>query len=125
VAVLLERAGGGMGDSDRPRLVLDEAPEGGRFEAFWLVRGGVADWGPLPADLDAVLERTADALRHPGPSDACEVDEARLVSAWAAANDAPSLELEGGAGAARLSRFLHGAGVPHAPERADAHALAG
>lgn len=124
VAVLLERAGAGMGDSDRPRLVLDEAPEGGVFEAFWLVRGGVADWGPLPADVDAVLARTVDALRHPGPADACEIDEARLVSAWAAANDAAALELEGGVGAARMSRFLRGAGVPLASVRAAERALA-
>ncbi len=57
------------------------------------------------------LERTAAALRSPGPADGDELDEARLVSAWAAANDAPVLELEGGVTGARLARFLRGAGV--------------
>ena len=33
------------------------------------------------------------------------------MSAWAAANDAPVLELEGGVSGARLARFLRGAGV--------------
>lgn len=124
VALLLDRAGSGMGDSDRPRLVLDESPEGGLFEAFWLVRGGVADWGALPGDLETVLERTAQALRHPGPADACAIDEARLVGAWAAANDAAALELEGGVGAARLERFLRGAGVRLVAGRPTAPALA-
>ena len=33
------------------------------------------------------------------------------MTAWAAANDAPVLELEGGVTGARLRRFLRGAGV--------------
>ncbi len=111
LAVLLKRAGRGVGDADRPRLVLDETPEGGAFEAFWLVRGAVADWGALGDDVDELLERTAAALRSPGPADGDALDEARLVSAWAAANDAPVLELEGGVSGARLARFLRGAGV--------------
>jgi len=109
--VLLKRLGRGVGDADRPRLVLDETPEGGGFEGFWLVRGGVADWGELGDDVDAIVERTAAALRSPGPSDGDALDEGRLVSAWAAANDAPVLELEGGVSGARLARFLRGAGV--------------
>ncbi len=56
-------------------------------------------------------ERTAAALRSPGPSGADDLDEARMVTAWAAANDAPVLELEGGVSGARLRRFLRGAGV--------------
>jgi DNA polymerase III subunit epsilon len=111
LAVLLKRAGRGVGDADRPRLVLDEAPEGGTFEAFWLVRGGVADWGALPHDLDEIAERTAAALRSPGPSDGDALDEARLVSSWAVANQALELELEGGVSHTRLARFLRGAGV--------------
>ncbi len=111
LVVLLERAGRGVGDADRPRLVLDETPEGGAFEAFWLIRGGVADWGALPDDLDEIAERTAAALRSPGPADGDALDEARLVSAWAASNQALELELEGGVTRARLARFLRGAGV--------------
>ena len=111
LVVLLKRAGRGLGDADRPRLVLDESPEGGTFEAFWVVRGAVADWGALPADVGEVHERTAAALRSPGPAGAGDLDEARMLTAWAAANDAPVLELEGGVSAARLRRFLRGAGV--------------
>lgn len=111
LVVLLKRAGPGLADADRPRLVLDEAPEGGTFEAFWIVRGAVADWGPLPGDVDELCERTAAALRSPGPAGADDLDEARMVTAWAAANDAPVLELEGGVTGARLRRFLRRAGA--------------
>jgi len=111
LVVLLRRAGRGMGDADRPRLVLDESPEGGTFEAFWLVRGALADWGRVGEDLDAIAERTVAALRAPGPADGDVLDEARLVATWAASNDAPVLELEGGVTRARLTRFLQGAGA--------------
>ena len=48
LVVLLERArAAAWATPTGPRLVLDETPEGGAFEAFWLVRGGVADWGAL------------------------------------------------------------------------------
>jgi DNA polymerase-3 subunit epsilon len=110
LAVLLRRAGP-LGDTARPRLILDEAPEGGAFEGFWLVRGVLADWGPLEGDPDALAERTAAALRAPATGGAEALGEARLVDAWAAANDAPVLELEGGVRPARLGRFLKGAGA--------------
>jgi DNA polymerase-3 subunit epsilon len=119
LAVLLRRAGP-LGDTARPRLILDEAPEGGTFEAFWLVRGVLADWGPLDGDPDALAERTAAALRAPATGGAEALGEARLVDAWAAANDAPVLELEGGVRPARLARFLEGAGVPGARAAAPA-----
>ena len=32
-----------------PRLVLARHPVKERFDAFWLVRGRLVDWGPLPA----------------------------------------------------------------------------
>ena len=57
-------------------------------------------------------ERTARrAALGRAPAGADDLDEARMVTAWAAANDAPVLELEGGVSGARLRRFLRGAGV--------------
>jgi hypothetical protein len=72
-----------------------------RADAFWIVGGRIADWGPLPADADEVAARTDTALaaapaRSLGgwlPAD--ELDEARLVGLWLAGHDeARVLELE-------------------------------
>jgi DNA polymerase III subunit epsilon len=81
------------------RLVLaphPAAPE--RVDAFWIVGGRIADWGPLPADPAEVVARTASALEAaPGaggwlPAD--ELDEARIVGLWLAGHEAtPVLEL--------------------------------
>jgi len=83
------------------RLVLAPHPaEPGRADAFWIVAGRVADWGPLPADPEELAARTDAALAGaPGqaaggwlPAD--ELDEARLVGLWLAGHrDTPVLEL--------------------------------
>ena len=45
------------------RLVLAPHPaEPGRADAFWIVAGRVADWGPLPADPEELAARTDAAL---------------------------------------------------------------
>jgi len=92
-----------------PRLALVAHPrDAHRFDAFWLVDGRVADWGPLdPAD---VWERTAAALRHRHPGAAThvppdEVDEVRLVTTWIAAHRPPTLPLEGRS-RAQVERFV-------------------
>ena len=41
-----------------PRLMLARHPVKPRFDAFWIVRGRLADWGPLPGHSELV-ERTA------------------------------------------------------------------
>jgi DNA polymerase III subunit epsilon len=80
-----------------PQLALVRHPAKERFDAFWVVHGRVADWGPLPGP-EEMAERTAAALeraggaRPPVPPD--EVDEIRIVSTWIAANDPPRLELD-------------------------------
>ena len=86
--MLLARLGGVLAATHaRPRLVLAEHPRGGRFDAFWLVGGRVADWGPL-GDLEDVQRRTAQALRGGDGAGATasltpdEVDEARIVATW-------------------------------------------
>jgi DNA polymerase-3 subunit epsilon len=81
----------------RSRLVLARHPAKDRWDAFWVVAGTVADWGPLP-DADEMAERTERALdarlrgRRAVPPD--EVDEIRIVHTWIAAHDPPRLELD-------------------------------
>jgi DNA polymerase-3 subunit epsilon len=101
-----------------PRLVLARHPVKERFDAFWLVRGRLVDWGPLPGHSDLV-ERTEVALaRPPGravvPAD--EVDEVRLVASWVADHEPPELALEPSPSAPALMRFAADAtAAPPAP----------
>jgi hypothetical protein len=79
-----------------PRLVLARHPVKERHDAFWLVRGRLVDWGPLPAHSELV-ERTRAALaRPPGrsavPKD--EVDEVRIVASWVAEQEPAELALD-------------------------------
>jgi DNA polymerase III subunit epsilon len=95
------------------RLVLaphPAAPE--RRDAFWIVGGRVADWGPLPPDPEEVVARTETALRGaPAPGlggwlPADELDETRIVGLWLAAHDeARTLELDPRPDEARLAAF--------------------
>ena len=81
------------------RLVLARHPVKERWDAFWIVAGRVADWGPLP-DAEELARRTEAALaRRPHaarraaiPAD--EVDEIRIVQSWVAAHEPPQLELD-------------------------------
>jgi hypothetical protein len=98
LAWLLERLEGMLrATHSSPRLVLARHPAKERFDAFWIVRGRVADWGPLPGPTElhnrtsAALERAAPG--RPGVVPPEEVDEVRIVSTWIAANEPPTLEL--------------------------------
>jgi DNA polymerase-3 subunit epsilon len=112
LAVLLERVGGVLRATHaRPRLVLAEHPRGGRFDAFWLVGGRVADWGPIEGEAGEVRARTAAALRsdpaHHGAT-WLSVDEAadhRVVATWLASHETPQLDLMD-ADAATVERFV-------------------
>jgi DNA polymerase III subunit epsilon len=97
-----------------PRLVLARHPVKERFDAFWIVRGRVADWGPLPGPSELV-ERTRAALqrardRRPPPLPAPEVDEVRIVWAWLAEHEPPALDLDPAPGEESLLRWLASAG---------------
>jgi DNA polymerase-3 subunit epsilon len=90
-----------------PRLVLASHPVKERFDAFWLVRGRLVDWGPLPGATELV-ERTERALDHPPgrtvvPAD--EVDEVRIVAGWVAEHEPPELALEPPPGEGALFSF--------------------
>jgi DNA polymerase III subunit epsilon len=91
-----------------PRLVVARHPVKDRFDAFWLVRGRLVDWGPLPGASE-LAERTEEALdRPPGrtvvPTN--EVDEVRIVAAWVAEHEPPELPLDPAPDNARLLGFL-------------------
>ncbi|HWM08333.1 MAG TPA: exonuclease domain-containing protein [Solirubrobacteraceae bacterium] len=96
------------------RLVLAPHPsEPGRADAFWIVAGRVADWGPLPADQEELAART-EAVVAGAPGDALggwlpadELGETRLIGLWLASHaDTPVLELGPGADVAALTRRL-------------------
>jgi hypothetical protein len=78
--------------------VLAAHPVKERFDAFWIVRGRVAHWGPLPGASE-LAERTAAvanrAVRRGAPTVPTEeIDEVRIVAAWVAENEPPSLRLD-------------------------------
>jgi DNA polymerase-3 subunit epsilon len=86
----------------RPRLVLASHPSKPLWDAFWVVGGRVADWGPVAANANELVERTASAMSLAGRSGlpgsaaavpASEVDEVRIVASWMARNEPPALEI--------------------------------
>jgi DNA polymerase-3 subunit epsilon len=100
---LLARLGGVLRATHAgSRLVLAPHPATpSRRDAFWIVGGRVADWGPMPEDPSELVARTEVALRsapRPGlggwlPAD--ELDETRIVGSWLAGHEeARSLELD-------------------------------
>ena len=95
----------------RPRLVLARHPVKPSWDAFWVVGGRVADWGPL-AGAPEVVRRTREVLARPQPRSGPtsvpveEVDEVRIVASWLAGHDAPALPLEEAAIPERLEPFL-------------------
>jgi DNA polymerase-3 subunit epsilon len=108
LAWVLERLEGVLrATHSAPRLVLARHPAKERFDAFWVVRGRLVDWGPLPSHGELV-ERTEAALARPSgrtvvPVD--EVDEVRIVASWIADNEPPGLALEPLPSAPALMRF--------------------
>jgi DNA polymerase III subunit epsilon len=99
VAWLLEKLEGVLQAAHRaPRLVLARHPAKERFDVFWIMQGRLVDWGPLPGPSElvertqAALSRTAPTGRVVVPPD--EVDELRIVAAWVADHEPPTLPLD-------------------------------
>jgi DNA polymerase-3 subunit epsilon len=106
VGALLDRLGGLVRATHAgSRLVLAKHPVKKSWDAFWIVAGRVADWGPLPADPDELSERSRAALTRAARRNVRqvardEVHELRIVSSWLAGDEAWELELDGGADSA-------------------------
>jgi DNA polymerase-3 subunit epsilon len=119
LAWVLERLEGVLrATHSAPRLVLASHPVKDRHDAFWLVRGRLVDWGPLPGHSELV-ERTQVALaRAPGRSvvPVDEVDEIRIVASWVADQEPPELPLDPPPSAPALMRFVAEATAAAAPE---------
>jgi DNA polymerase III subunit epsilon len=109
LAWVLERLEGVLrATHSAPRLVLARHPVKERHDAFWLLRGRLVDWGPLPGHSELV-ERTHAALARTGGRSAVpkdEVDEVRIVASWVADQEPPELALEPPPDAGALLRFV-------------------
>jgi DNA polymerase-3 subunit epsilon len=91
-----------------PRLVLASHPVKDRHDAFWLVRGRLVDWGPLPGHSEMVARTAAALARSPGRSvvPVDEVDEIRIVASWVADHEPPQQPLDPPPSAPALMRFV-------------------
>ncbi len=124
---LLRRLGGVLRSTHAgARLVLAPHPgAAGRFDALWIAGGRVVDWGPLPADPAETQARSAAALRSVvtgsgGWLPATEIEETRIVGAWIAAHQPPTLELGRGSDDERIAAFMAAARRAPAPARREA-----
>jgi DNA polymerase III subunit epsilon len=113
LAVLLTELDGVLAATHaKPRLVLAEHPRGGAWDAFWLVGGRVADWGPLTGTGD-MLRRTRTALRagdgtgHSTWLAPQDVEDMRTVGTWLASHPLTAeLALSPAPDAEALAAFL-------------------
>ncbi len=108
---LLDRLGGMLRAVHAdPRLVLARHPVKERHDMLLVVDGRVADWGPLPGDLEELARRSASALTNVrggrGSVRPDEVDEVRIVSAWVAEHEPPWLGLAAASDVGRLESWL-------------------
>jgi DNA polymerase-3 subunit epsilon len=95
LGVILERLSGTLEATHvRAKLILASHPiDATRQDAFWLAAGRLVDWGPAPADSEALQERNQTALRRASragelgahvPPD--EIDELRIIATYQASH---------------------------------------
>jgi DNA polymerase-3 subunit epsilon len=101
LAGLLDRLGGVLAATHASsRLVIARHPAKPLLDAFWVVGGRVAEWGPMPSAEDAAARARHALERRPPPGGATwvpqeDLDEVRIVATWLAAHpDAVQVELE-------------------------------
>jgi DNA polymerase-3 subunit epsilon len=104
LGVILERLSGTLEATHvRAKLILAAHPvDPTRQDAFWIAGGRLVDWGPAPADSQALEERNQAALRRGSragelgahvPPD--EIDELRIIATYLDSHpDIPQLVLE-------------------------------
>ena len=91
----------------RSRLVLARHPTKRAWDAFWVVRGRVTDWGELTSDEQLAGRTRAALARSPAPTvPADEVDEVRIVHSWLASHETAELELASPDAAAAVSTWV-------------------
>ena len=103
LAALLKRVDGVLEATHaRPRLVVAAHPVAATGDVLWLAGGRLVDFGPLPDELDELVERTNKALRYAtraGEAGAqvppTEIDELRIIGSYLASHpDTPQLTLD-------------------------------
>ena len=100
LAWLLERLEGMLRATHAaPRLVLARHPVKDRYDAFWIVHGRVADWGPLPGRVraDSAHRGRARARRPRAPRAAAGGGGRRAahrLAAWLAEHEPAATELD-------------------------------
>jgi DNA polymerase III subunit epsilon len=109
LAVVLDRLGGLFeAVGSRSRIVLARHPMKERFDAFVVVGGRTAWWGPFEG-ARALAERAGAALAAARRSPLVapeEVDEIRIVRGWLAAHEPPQLVLEGDQSVETIARWV-------------------
>ena len=73
-----------------PRLVLARHPVKERFDAFWLVRGRLVDWGPLPGHVRAGRAHRGGARRARPGARSCRRTRSTRCGSWRAGSPSTS-----------------------------------
>ena len=110
LAALLDRLGDAVAATHaRPQLALATHERATGADAFWMVGGRIADWGPVDSPDDLVA-RTEAALTRAGDGRTPwltpdEIAETRIATTWLAGHDATLVDLADDRWPQRLPAF--------------------
>ena len=110
LAALLDRLGDAVAATHaRPQLALATHERATGADAFWMVGGRIADWGPV-APTDDLVARTEAALARAGDGRTPhltpdEIAETRIATTWLAGHDATLIDLADDRWSQRLPAF--------------------